>query len=147
LISAHKANSDNTSLEQQPPQIVEKIVEKISVQFKTIEFGITATELKEMQQLARNERKACHHIIVEIEKLMYEMNTFMTSAPEQYNHQDAGKVFSQILDTYLSLPHRLKPIFDHCKKIENVVQKAMKSQDEVLKKAQQAQQQQPPQQI
>jgi hypothetical protein len=31
-----------------------------------------------MQSIARTERKACHSIIVEIEKLMYEMNSLMS---------------------------------------------------------------------
>lgn len=113
---------------------MEKIVEKTVVQFKTIEFGLSFQDLKDMQGVARSERKACHHIIVEIEKLMYEMNTILGAQPA-VNVAEASKVFSQILDTYLSLPHRLKPIFDHCKKIESVMQKAMKAQDEALKQA------------
>lgn len=60
------------------------------MQFKTIDFGITPPELKEMQKLAREERKACHHIIVEIEKLMYEMNTLMAQSPMQFNHAGAS---------------------------------------------------------
>lgn len=39
--------------------------------------------------MAREERKACHHIIVEIEKLMYEMNTLMAQPPAQFNHAGA----------------------------------------------------------
>lgn len=141
LLQAQKAaTADSVLIEQQPPQIIEKIIEKVSIQFKTIDLGLTSAELKDMQKLAREERKACHHIIVEIEKLMYEMNTFMSQPPEKFNQANASQVFTQILDTYLSLPHRLKPIFDHCKKIESVMQKALKSQDETLKKAQKDQQ-------
>jgi hypothetical protein len=33
----------------------------------------------------------------------------------------------------LQLPHRLKPIFDHCKKIETVLVKALKNQEEIVK--------------
>lgn len=78
LHTAQKATTENMLLEQSQPQIIEKIVEKVSVQFKTIEFGLSQEDLKEMQKTAREERKACHHIIVEIEKLMYEMNTYVS---------------------------------------------------------------------
>lgn len=37
-------------------------------------------DLKSMQGIAKDERKACHHIIVEIEKLMYEMNSVLSGA-------------------------------------------------------------------
>ena len=39
-------------------------------------------ELKTMQTTARTERKACHQIIVEIEKLMYEMNTILNGSQD-----------------------------------------------------------------
>lgn len=92
-------------------------------------------ELKEIQINARTERKACHHIIVEIEKLMYEMNSAISNpkTPEGTN-QAAKQTFGKILNTYLLLPHRLKPIFDSSKKIENILLKALKSQEEIQNK-------------
>lgn len=61
---------------------MEKIIEKtVEVQvFKTVDFGIIMTDLKSMQSVARTERKACHQIIVEIEKLMYEMNSLLSAS-------------------------------------------------------------------
>ena len=100
------------------------------VEFKTVDFGISFQELKEMQSVARQERKACHHIIVEIEKLMYELNSLLTTQSETAEaptENGSTQVFGQVLDTYLKLPHRLKPIFDHCKKIENVLIRALKA--------------------
>jgi len=83
-----------------------------------------------MQSVARQERKACHHIIVEIEKLMYELNSLLTAQSEiaeAPKENGPTEVFGQVLDAYLKLPHRLKPIFDHCKKIENVLIRALKA--------------------
>jgi hypothetical protein len=34
--------------------------EEPTVKFKTVEFGLNLAELKEMQTLARTERKSCH---------------------------------------------------------------------------------------
>jgi hypothetical protein len=50
--------------------------------FKTIEFGLNFDQLKEMQNVARVERKSCHQIIVAIEKLMYDMNNLMGKFPD-----------------------------------------------------------------
>ena len=48
-------------------------------------------DLKSMQITARTERKACHQIIVEIEKLMYEMNTILSgSTPDSEQPLDAN---------------------------------------------------------
>jgi hypothetical protein len=69
-------DSTQTDIQQQT-KIVEKIIEKKVEIFKTVDFGINMAELKAMQSTARTERKACHQIIVEIEKLMYEMNTIL----------------------------------------------------------------------
>lgn len=114
-------------------KIVEKIVEKVVIEFKTVEFGLSIQDLKDMQNVARGERKACHHIIVEIEKLMYEMNSRLgEDCQEPQTQEETLKVFTQIMDTYLQLPHRLKPIFDHCKKIETCLMKALKKQEEIL---------------
>ena len=83
-------------------KVVEKIVEKVVIQFKTVDFGMTIKDLKEMQNLARVERKACHHIIVEIEKLMYELNSMLGQGPsDPTSHEGTVKVFTQIMDTYL----------------------------------------------
>ena len=41
---------------------------------------MSIAELKQMQGVAKEERTACHHIIVEIEKLMYEMNSVLAGA-------------------------------------------------------------------
>ena len=54
---------------------------------------------------------------------MYDLNAYISSN----DMQTCKSVFAQILETYLVLPHRLKPIFDHCKKIESVMVKALKS--------------------
>jgi hypothetical protein len=50
--------------------------------FKTVEFGLNFEQLKEMQNVARTERKSCHQIIVEIEKLMYDLNSLMSGAQD-----------------------------------------------------------------
>ena len=127
---------ESMSSAQDASKVVEKIVEKVVYQFKTVDFGMTIKDLKEMQNLARVERKACHHIIVEIEKLMYELNSILGQVTsDSPNHEGTVKVFTQIMDTYLQLPLRLKPIFDHCKKIETCLMKALKKQDEVLSKS------------
>ena len=42
-----------------------------------IELGVTLPEMKELQSQGRNDRKACHSIIVGIEKLMYEMSSLL----------------------------------------------------------------------
>ena len=59
--------------------------------FTTVQFGMNLAELKELQTAARTERKACHHIIVEIEKLMYEMNSIL--ATPQHKNDDAKEAF------------------------------------------------------
>ena len=51
--------------------------------FKTVEFGLNFEQLKEMQNVARTERKSCHQIIVEIERLMYDMNNLMGKIPDK----------------------------------------------------------------
>ena len=75
--SAHSSDS-KAQLSQE--KIIEKIVEKTVIQFRTIDFGMNSADLKQMQGIAKEERKACHHIIVEIEKLMYEMNSVLAGA-------------------------------------------------------------------
>jgi hypothetical protein len=77
--------------------------------------------MKEMQNEARQERKSCHSIIVEIEKLMYNMSSTLSDSASE-----SSGTFRAILEKYLLLPHRLKPIFDHCKKVETVMMKALK---------------------
>jgi len=52
-----------------------------------------------MQTQARSERKACHHIIVELEKMMYDMNSILDQA--EINADQSKEQFSQILSTYL----------------------------------------------
>jgi hypothetical protein len=54
------------------------------------------------------------------------MNSIIQSA-EGPDQQNGKEVFSKILETYLLLPHRLKPIFDHSKKFETVLLKTLKS--------------------
>ena len=88
--------------------------------------------MKEMQQNAKSERQSCHRIIIEIEKLMYEMNDLLTPGGQPFDINNATDVFNQILDIYLRLPHRLKPIFDHCKKIESKFLQALKTQNDIL---------------
>lgn len=62
------------------------------------------------------------------------MNSRLGKDSQEPQSQDETlKVFTQIMDTYLQLPHRLKPIFDHCKKIETCLMKALKKQEEILK--------------
>ncbi len=102
-----------------------KVVEKV----KTIDLSFTLAEIKEIQNQARADRKACHHIIVEIEKLIYEMNSILSTSIQ--HGDNAQSMFNTIQDTYLKLPHRLKPIFDHCKKFESILVKAIKAQDEL----------------
>lgn len=83
-----------------------------------------------MQSDARNERKACHKIIVDIEKLMYQMDSMINSKSNDQTTQ--VKIFGEIMDTYLKLPLKLKPIFDHCKKIENIMVKALKNWNKLI---------------
>ena len=40
-------------------------------------LGVSLVEMKQMQTLAKQERQSCHTIIVDIEKLMYEMNNLL----------------------------------------------------------------------
>ena len=62
---------------------------------------------------------------------MYDMNSILDQA--EMSFESSKEQFSKILGTYLQLPHRLKPIFDHRKKIENVLLKSLKSQEEIMK--------------
>ena len=91
---------------RQDSTLATKIVEKVV--HKTVEFGMNLGEMKEIQSQGKQDRKACHSIIVEIEKLMYEMSSLLPNSKDE----NIGAAFQRILDTYLSLPLRLKPIFD-----------------------------------
>ena len=123
--------SDLITYNQELSEVEVKTVEKLVPQ--TVEFGITLPEVKDIQHQARQERKACHHIIVEIEKLMYEMSSLLNNtANSESNESNVNSVFSNILQTYLVLPHRLKPIFDQCKKLETIIIKALKAQDQII---------------
>jgi len=62
-------------------------------------------------------RKAINSTIVDIETLMYEMNSLFNA---QKNSQEYHQ-FQKVLESYLSLPRRLKPLFDHCKKMETIL--------------------------
>lgn len=117
LIQELLAYSEAKNVEEPPPK---KIVSMY------IDFGITLADMKQMQQLSRGERKKCHHTIVEIEKLMYELSSIIDGG-EDINIDNMKQIFSKTLETYLLLPHCLKPIFDHCKKTENLLTKALKS--------------------
>lgn len=108
LVSDLLSRNPESSLDSVPK---EKTVSKTV--FKTVEFGIQLDKLKDMQNVARVERKECHRIIVEIEKLMYEMNSLLST--DELKIYEMTATFQEILDIYLRLPHRLKPIFDHCK--------------------------------
>ena len=123
LIQELLTYSEVKKVEEPAPQKI------VSMQY--IDFGITLAEMKQMQQLSRGERKKCHHTIVEIEKLMYELSSIIDSG-EDINRDNLKQLFHKTLETYLLLPHCLKPIFDHCKKIENLLTKALKSQQEQI---------------
>jgi len=62
---------------------------------------------------------------------MYDMNSILDLA--EISFENSKEQFGKILATYLQLPLRLKPIFDHSKKIENVLLKSLKSQEEIMK--------------
>ena len=44
-----------------------------------VKMDIDHKEYKEMVKEGRNERKSCHSLIVEVEKLMYKMNSLLVS--------------------------------------------------------------------
>jgi hypothetical protein len=97
-----------------------------------VQFELTLPHVKEMAAESKADRKSCHAIIVEIERQMYELgNTFskVHGARTGGSAVEAALAqFNEIQTTYLKLPLRLKPIFDHSKKLETVLSKALKQQ-------------------
>jgi hypothetical protein len=65
---------------------------------------------------------------VELEKMMYKMNSVMLSGGK-----GAVEMFSKILESYLSLPLKLKPIFDKLKKYELIIGKFFKQDSSLFK--------------
>jgi hypothetical protein len=95
-----------------------------------MDLGMTMSEFKEMQHKVRIERQSCHRIIVEVERLLYEMTNILQSP--SFDLQQCLQLFGYITTTYLDLPLHLKPIFDHCKQIESKILLTLKSHDSAI---------------
>lgn len=63
---------DEAVVPESPP-----IIQEPKTVYQAVQFGLNFVQLKEIQASGRAERKACHQIIVEIEKLMYDMNSIL----------------------------------------------------------------------
>ncbi|CDW75185.1 UNKNOWN [Stylonychia lemnae] len=122
--------------------------------------GLIQTHYKELSKEGRIERKSVHQVIVDVEKFMYQMNSLFVT--EQMNlesfknmtdeqkimslkqqpqiHLDQRlslndkqrELFSIILETYLQLPLKLKPIFDKMKNFETLMSKFYKSDTSLI---------------